>query len=151
MPYYYGNWIYSPGMGWGWQPGGWSTWHGGIHYVGAAGTFHAPTAPKGTVNTVAVGRGGKVLASSPFPTIVRGGSAGIGIARGSIDNLRHLNTQVAKSGFVEVHPAPQFAASSPRANGFGFAGERGEALSGPASHGAGASAGGHAAGGAGHH
>ncbi|HEY1657020.1 MAG TPA: DUF6600 domain-containing protein [Candidatus Sulfotelmatobacter sp.] len=152
MPYYYGNWVYAPGMGWGWQPGGWSTWHGGLHYVGAAATFHAPLAPKGTVNTVAVGRGGAVLTSTPFPTVLRGGSAGIGVARGSVDNLRHLNSQVAKSGFVEMHAAPQFAASSPRTTGFGFGGERGQPISAAASRGAAPSAGGHAAaGGGGHH
>jgi hypothetical protein len=68
-----------------------------------------------------------------------------------VDNLRHLNTQVAKSGFVEVHAGPQFAAISPRMNGFGFGGERGDAISAGASHGGGPSGGGHAAaGGAGH-
>lgn len=152
MPYYYGNWIYAPGMGWGWQPGGWSTWHGGLHYVGAAATFHAPVAPKGSVNTVAVGRGGAVLTSATIlPTVLRGGSAGIGIARGSVDNLRHLNTQVAKTGFVEMHAAPQFAASSARNTGFSFGGGRSEALSAAGSRGAGASAGGHAGGSGGGH
>jgi hypothetical protein len=146
MPYYYGNWVYAPGYGWGWQPGGWSSWHGGLHYVGAAATFHAPTVPKGTVNTVAVGRGGPVLTStSAFPAILRGGSAGIGIPRGSLDNLRHLNSQVAKAGSVTVRPTPQFAATSARGGGFGFGGERGMMASG-APHG-GAPAGGHAGGG----
>jgi hypothetical protein len=65
MPYYYGNWMYAPGYGWGWQPGGFNTWHGGIHYVGAVvAGFHAPTAPTGSVSTVAVGKGGPVLRRS---------------------------------------------------------------------------------------
>jgi hypothetical protein len=152
MPYYYGNWIYAPGYGWGWQPGGWSTWHGGIHYVGAAAIFHAPVAPSGKVTTVAVGRGGPVLTSTAiFPTVLRGGSAGLGLARGSVDNVRHLNTQVVKAGSVELRPAPQFAASSARMGGFSFGGDRDVMASGGAAHGSGMSGGGHSGGGAGGH
>jgi hypothetical protein len=124
MPYYYGNWIYVPNYGWGWQPGGWNTWHGGIHYVGAlAAGFRAPVAPKGTVSTVVVGKGGPVLTNGfAMHTVVRSGSAGLGVPRGSYGNLHHLNTQVAKSGFAELHTAPQFSASSPHAGGFGGGG-----------------------------
>jgi len=154
MPYYYGNWIYAPGMGWGWQPGTWGTWHGGLHYVGATATFHAPVAPTGTVNMVAVGKGGPVLTSTPvLHTVLTSGSAGIGIARGSLDNMRHLNTQVAKGGSVEVHPAPQFAATSWRTGGAGFAnGDRAMTASGEMGHAGSAASGGHSgSGGSGHH
>jgi hypothetical protein len=128
MPYYYGNWVFAPGFGWGWQPGGWNSWQGGIHYVGAAATFRAPVAPTGTVNSVVVGRGAS--AATPVVTphmLLTSGSAGLGIARGSLDNMRHLNVQVAKSGSVELHAAPQFAATSARAAGSGwiFGDERG--------------------------
>jgi hypothetical protein len=121
MPYYYGNWAYAPGYGWGWQPGGLGTWKGGIHYVGAAAAgFHPPLAPVGTVSTVAVGKGGPVVtAGPPMRTVVSLGSAGLGIPRGSYGNLQHLNMQAVKTGSVELHAAPQFAASSPR-TGFGF-------------------------------
>jgi len=113
MPYYYGNWIYVPSFGWGWQPGGWNGWRGGIHYVGAAVGFHPPVAPMGTVSTVAVGKGGPRTTTVPsMRTVVNNGSAGLGIPRGSYGNLRHLNTQVAKTGSAVVHPAPAFAASS---------------------------------------
>jgi hypothetical protein len=150
MPYFYGNWTYAPGFGWGWQPGGWSGWHGGLHYVNAAAGFHPPTAPSGIVNTVVVGKGGPTLTAAPaLGTVIRGGSAGLGIARGSVDNLHHLNTQVAKTGFAEVHGAPQFSATSARIGG-GFGGERGTMSAGahPASAPAGHSSGG---GGSGHH
>jgi hypothetical protein len=150
MPYYYGNWAYAPGYGWGWQPGGGigSGWHGGIHYVGAvAEGFRAPVAPTGTVSTVVVGKGGPVGTSAPtVSTVVRGGSAGLGIPRGSYGDLRHLNTQVAKTGSVELHPAQQFAASSPRAGGTGF-GMAHPAAAGPA----GAASAGHASAGGGGH
>jgi len=153
MPYYYGNWVNVPGSGWGWQPGGWSTWHGGLHYVGAAATFHAPTVPAGNVNTIIVGKGGPILSQSPVArTMLTNGSAGIGIARGSLENLHHLNSQVAKGGSVELHPAPQFAASSPRFGGYGFeGGGRAEALSGGVAHSSAASGASHSGGTAGHH
>ena len=148
MPYYYGNWAYAPGFGWGWQPGGWSGWHGGIHYVGAvAAGFHAPVAPKGTVSTVAVGKGGPVTNAPVLRTVVSSGSAGLGIPRGAYGDLHYLNTQVAKTGSVELHAAPQFAASSPRA-GFGF-GAPEPASAGGVGHVGGAPAG-HASGGGGH-
>jgi hypothetical protein len=123
MPFYYGNWMFVPGFGWGWQPGGFNTWRGGVHYVGATEAgFHAPVAPAGTVSTVVVGKGGPAVTTAPpMRTVVNRGSAGLGIPRGSYGNLQHLNTQVAKAGSVELHAAPQFAASSPHAGGYGAA------------------------------
>ena len=114
MPYYYGDWIYVPSYGWGWRPGGWNGWRGGIHYVGMTAVgFHPPVAPVGTVSTVSVGKGGPRTPTVPsMHMVVNNGSAGLGIARGSYGSLRHLNTQVAKTGSVMVHPAPAFAASS---------------------------------------
>ena len=107
LPYYYGNWMFVPGFGWGWQPGAWNAWRGGIHYVGAAvAGLHTPAVPAGTVTTVMVGKG-PVLGETPsMQTVINAGSAGLGIARGSLGNLHHLNTEVAKTGFVEVHAAP---------------------------------------------
>lgn len=150
MPYYYGNWVYAPGYGWGWQPGGFGTWHGGIHYVGAAAGFRAPVEPRGTVSTVVVGRGGPVMTNrSGLSLVVNRGSAGLGIARGSVSNLHHLNAQVAKTGSAQVYAAPQFSASSPRAGAYGFGGEHAEMSSGGVGHASAAS--GHASGGSGHH
>jgi hypothetical protein len=120
MPYYYGNWMFVPGFGWGWQPGGWSGWRGGIHYVGAATAgFHPPVAPTGTVTTVAVGKGGPAVTKAPpMHMVISNGSAGLGIPRGSVKSLQHLNTQVAKTGSAELHGAPQFAASSQHTGGY---------------------------------
>jgi len=115
MPYRYGSWMFIPGNGWMWQPGGYNNWapiprYGGTLPVG----FHPLVAPAtGTVKTVAVGRGGSVSAL-PSHLLINAGSAGMGIPRGSLGNLNHLNHQVAKSGFAEVRPAPQFSASSGR-------------------------------------
>ena len=61
-----------------------------------------------------VGKAGatSALASSRF--VLNKGSAGLGVQRGSFDNLHQLNHQVAKAGFVEVRSAPQFGATSQR-------------------------------------
>ncbi|MFY9910254.1 MAG: FecR family protein [Candidatus Sulfotelmatobacter sp.] len=157
MPYYYGNWMYAPGYGWGWQPGTWNTWHGGLHYVGAmAPAFHAPVAPSGTVRETVVGRGGAEVTKASATMLVSAGSAGLGVPRGSYDNLRGLNRQVAKSktGMVELHAAPQFAATAMRSApaAWGYGGMRSGGMSGMGHAGPGAAghSGGAAAGGGGH-
>jgi len=148
-PYYYGNWMFVPGYGWGWQPGGWGTWKGGIHYVGPAiAGFRPPVVPSGTVSTVVVGKGGPVVTERPsMQAVIRSGSVGLGIPRGSYENLHRLNTQVAKTGFAEVHAAPAFAATS-AAGWYGRGAANSAGISG-AGHASGGSMG-HASGGGGH-
>ncbi len=116
MPYRYGSWMFVPGFGWMWQPGGFNTWLTVPHYAGTLPVnFRPPVAPAtGTVNTVSVGKGGTVSTLTPSHLVLNAGSAGLGIARGSLANLNHLNHQVAKTGFAEVRPAPQFSTSSAR-------------------------------------
>jgi hypothetical protein len=121
MPYRYGSWMSVPGRGWMWQPGGWNGWVGVPHFSGTLpANFHPPVVPAtGTVKTVPVGRGGPVIAQTPSRLVVNAGSAGMGIPRGSMGNLSHLDHQVAKNGLVEVRPAPQFSTTSARpASGF---------------------------------
>jgi hypothetical protein len=131
MPYHYGSWMFVPGMGWMWQPGSSSGWLNIPHVAGTlpAG-FHPLTAPAtGTVKTIAVGKGGLAPSVSSH-LVLTAGSAGMGIPRGSLGNLNHLNRQVAKSGTVEVHPAPQFSTTSARSSSFG-AERSSSTLSGP--------------------
>ena len=117
MPYQYGNWMYIPGFGWMWQPGGWGNWLGVPRFTGSPIVHvHPLVAPIGTVRTVAVGRGGPASTLSS-PRFVNAGSAGLGIPRGSLANLRHLNSQVAKNGFAAVRPGPQFAGTSGHSSG----------------------------------
>jgi FecR protein len=120
MPYRYGNWIFVPGFGWMWQPGAWNSWVSVPRYTATRMVpIHPLVAPaEGTVKTVVVGKGGPVAAPSPAQFVVRSGSAGMGIPRGSLGNLSHLNRQVAKAGFVAVHSGSQFSASSGRSSGF---------------------------------
>ncbi len=139
LPFRYGNWMSIPGYGWMWQPGGWNSWAAVPHYAGVLA--HPLVVPTGSVRTVAVGKGGPVQAMPPSRMIVHAGSAGLGIARGSVENLRHMNGQVAKNGFVEMRPTPQFAASSPRRSAFGgpgansgFGESHGSMAAAPAGH-----------------
>jgi len=134
MPYYYGNWVYAPGFGWGWQPGGFNTWHGGVHTLGTVPGFHPPVAPTGTLSTMVVGRGAPVLTSSTTHLLVHSGSAGLGIPRGSVSNLHQLNTQVAKTGSVDLHAAPQFSASSSHGTASAYSGAHPTMSSGNMSH-----------------
>jgi hypothetical protein len=117
MPYRYGNWMFVPAMGWMWQPGGFNNWLGVPSYAGTLPVnFHPLVAPStGTTKTVVVGRAGLVSALMSSRMVVNAGSAGLGIARGSLENLHNLNHQVAKSGFAAVPPAPQFSRTSARA------------------------------------
>lgn len=154
MPYRYGNWMFVPGFGWMWQPGMWNSWVGTPRYTPTP-LVHvtALTPPTGTVKTVVVGKAavGSTLGSR---ALVHAGSAGMGIARGSLGNLGHLDHQVAKNGFVEVRPAPQFSASSPRAprGGGGFSeGPSHGSMGAPAMGRAASTSGVHASGGGSHH
>lgn len=120
-PYLYGNWMSIPNRGWMWQPGGFNSWSP-VPRVSGIALAHPLVAPAGSVNTVAVGRGGPVFGkpvSSMFPTrmVLNASSAGLGIPRGSVEGLHQLNREVAKGGAVEVHPGPQFAAISGRNSG----------------------------------
>ncbi len=117
-PYRYGNWMFVPSMGWMWQPGGWNSWLAVPRYSGAVpSNFRPPVVPVagtgGTGSTVIVGRTGVGTVVNPSRVVVNAGSAGLGIPRGAFGNLSHMNHQVAKSGFVEVRPAPQYSTTSP--------------------------------------
>jgi len=115
LPYHYGNWLYIPSNGWMWQPGGWNSWVTAPSYKPTTlvhvNPLVAPTT--GATKTVVVGKGGE-LSLMPSRLVLNNGSAGIGIPRGSLDNLSHLNKQVTRTGTVELHVEPQFAAISAR-------------------------------------
>lgn len=137
MPYRYGNWMFVPSYGWMWQPGGWNSWVGIPRYT-AAPTVHVtrlvpPSA--GTYRTVMVGRAATMTTASALqPTRVRlnAGTAGLGIPRGSINHLGHLNQEVVRHGSAEVRPAPQFGSRSAAANGGFGTPARGSAYGAPA-------------------
>ena len=112
LPYRYGNWMFVPSFGWMWQPGMWNSFVTVPRYTPTTLTHVTALTPPatGTMRTVTVG---KVATSSLISSrmTVNSGSAGMGIARGSVNNLGHLNQEVAKRGSAEVRPAPPFSAT----------------------------------------
>src|ERR1700739_3404201 len=150
MPYRYGNWMFLQGNGWMWQPGGFNNWTAIPHYTATNLTHMTPlVAPaSGTERTVLVGRAASSVAPLALsPMKINTSSAGMGIPRGSMDNLKGLNHEVAKHGFAEVRPMPQFSASSPN-RGAAFGGSPGSAANSSMGMGhASASSAGHSSGG----
>lgn len=123
MPYRYGNWLFVPGSGWMWQPGAWNSWVGVPRYTATNGVHVTPLVPpaSGTVKTVLVGRPSGMTAMQPTRVTLKPGTAGLGIPRGSVNHLNHLNQEVVKHGSAQVRQAPSFSANSPRSGGFGGA------------------------------
>jgi hypothetical protein len=124
LPYRYGTWAFVPGFGWGWQPGGWGTFLSVPTYRPTTAVRVNPlVAPAaGTTRTVMVGRAGTTSSFMPSRMTVNAGSAGMGIPRGSLNNMSHLNQQVSKNGSAQVHSAPPFAATPVGRSSPGFAG-----------------------------
>ena len=113
LPYRYGNWMFIPGNGWMWQPGMWTSFVTVPRYTATTLTHVTTLTPPatGTMKTITVGKGGTRSTMMPSRMTVNAGSAGMGIPRGSLNNLSHLNHQVVKTGSAEVRPAPQFSAT----------------------------------------
>ena len=154
LPYRYGNWLFVPGFGWMWQPGYASMWNTVPRYTATTAVrVHPLIAPSGTVHTVAVGRGGPVTGTTfPSRLIVSKGSAGMGIQRGSVQNLGHLNGQVAKAGSAEVRPAPQFGATTSARSASAYGAPHSGMSSGASmGHSAGSATASHSSGGGGGH
>jgi hypothetical protein len=155
LPYRYGNWMLVPGFGWMWQPGAWNSWVGVPRYLGTVPTGFRPlVAPTGTVHSAVVGRGASAGTAGASSLVVNKGSAGLGIARGSVAELGQLNKQVAKSGFAQVHSSPQFAATRSGGGVSAYGGPHSGVSSAGAGHsstGVASSGASHSSGGGGHH
>jgi hypothetical protein len=148
MPFHYGTWMFVSGAGWMWQPGGFNSWRGVPSFAGTMPVgFRPVVVPSGSVSTVVVGRGGFTNSNRVQSSLfVNRGSAGLGVPRGAVSNLGHLNGQVAKSGAVELRPVPSAAAN--RSSGSGFGQSRSAPSSPAMSHGTATAA--HTSGGHGH-
>ena len=109
MPYRYGSWAFASGYGWFWQPGGWNNWYSIPRVVNPPNRFRAPVAPPNRTSTVvSVGRGpvtGLQTAPPRRMTITRD-SAGFGVTRGSVGDLRKVAKQVSNEGAVTVRTGP---------------------------------------------
>ena len=125
LPYRYGTWAFVPGFGWGWQPGGWGTFLSmPIYRPTTVVRMNPLVAPSAGTKTVMVGRVATTSSFAPSRMTVNAGSAGMGIPRGSLNNMSHLNRQVTKTGFAQVRPAPAFAATPAGRSTAGFGGGR---------------------------
>ncbi len=103
MPYHYGSWQLCPNVGWAWQPGGhWAGWNN-IPYP--RGPVY-PRRPVGPPRTIYPRRPPIIhsLVTPPGATHIRlrNDSAGLGIPRGSIDNLHKISRQVEQHGPVNA-------------------------------------------------
>jgi hypothetical protein len=111
-PYHYGSWNFLPGYGWVWQPGGaWMGYNTLPIVANAPVGFIRPQAP--TIS------GGRVLAVNKGPVTTQVGkstnhvqipnnSAGLGIPRGGVADLRDLSHTARQKGFATTtfHTGP---------------------------------------------
>jgi hypothetical protein len=97
-PYHYGSWSNVPGYGWVWMPGG--SWAGYGRTPMVAG-FSRPglQAPSGGGRTLMVNRG-PVSAIRSNKLVISNGSAGLGVARGSLRNPAQISQRVNERGTV---------------------------------------------------
>ncbi len=117
MPYNYGNWAFVPGYGWVWQPG-YFNYYGGIpQVVNPPVRTKVPTPPTRGHQTVLVGRGlsANPPLGAPRHLTINPGSAGIGVPRGSVRHLDHVNrtlTQTSRPVTVATIPPPSISSSN---------------------------------------
>ena len=107
-PYHYGSWLFVPRYGWMWQPGGAWSGYSVPRVTNPPARFVVPQ-PPATGSVVAVNRGPAITPGvSPHQIVIRDGSAGLGVPRGSVRNLGKVSTQVQQKGayVATVSPAP---------------------------------------------
>jgi hypothetical protein len=101
-PYHYGSWLFVPSYGWMWQPGGYWNGYSRPRVINPPARFQVPQPPSsGGGNTVVVNRGPVTAPGiSPRQVVIRDGSAGLGVPRGSVKNLSKIAPQVQQKGAV---------------------------------------------------
>jgi hypothetical protein len=118
-PYRYGSWTFLPTYGWFWQPGSaWRGWNTGPRIASAPQNFSVPRPPSTPGQTLVVNRG--TALASPVRVQngaeLRAGSAGLGVARGSVRNFGKVSQQVERPALAQGAmrtPPPQFAVRVP--------------------------------------
>jgi Family of unknown function (DUF6600)/FecR protein len=103
MPYYYGSWNYlAGGGGWCWSPGSsWGAWNAVPLVARAPAGFSPVRPPKSPVHSlVVVNRGSAAQVKSGFYNrlMISRGSAGLGVARGSVNDMSRLSQRVEQRG-----------------------------------------------------
>jgi uncharacterized protein DUF6600/FecR-like protein len=111
-PYHYGSWSFLPGHGWAWQPGGaWMAFSAAPRLINAPHSFVAPQPPTGTgKSTIIVNRGpaSTLAGKSANKLVVHNNSAGLGIPRGSVENLTKMSQSVEQGREIttRIHTVP---------------------------------------------
>jgi FecR protein len=151
-PYRYGSWTYVSSYGWFWQPGRtWTGWNTVPRIVNPPQHFNAPRMPTTPGQTLMVNRGAPVGAGGVIQgrSGIRGDSAGLGVARGSVRNLGRISQQVerptsaSRGGTMRApaatsatrFPAGGSRVSTPAARTAGPRMSNGSGSSSPGSHG----------------
>ncbi len=99
MPYMYGSWAFAPGYGWFWQPGYWNTWNVVPRVLNPPVRTAVPTPPVRGQRTVMVGHGLTAFPASGVPKSLKitPRSAGLGVPRGSVQNLDRVAKQISSN------------------------------------------------------
>ncbi len=158
LPYHSGSWSFFPGYGWGWQPGGAfnglnnvgmnGTMAAGTMPTGAVpanglgrDTMHSPlrtAAPPqppvtgATRQSLVMTNDKPMVMSQPDRQgnfVFQKDSAGLGVPRGSLGNLNHVNNDVGRHGSASM---PVYAAGPNGAEGNFHGASRGPATLRPA-------------------
>ncbi|HMK23530.1 MAG TPA: FecR family protein [Terriglobales bacterium] len=104
MPFRYGSWNFVPGYGWMWAPGGFGTWYPVPVLTNPPQRYKPPVPPASGTATVTV-RQPTATSSVPRRLTIANGSAGIGVPRGSVNNLARFSHEALQNGSVTVHPS----------------------------------------------
>ncbi len=108
LPYHYGTWVYLGGRGWAWQPGGYQTFRPVAPVMHAPENFVLPHPPAGIVSgPVFVDRRPPALRTGVNRVAmnelrIRNGSAGLGVPRGAVSNLRGVSQHAERHGFANA-------------------------------------------------
>jgi len=116
-PYRYGSWTYLQSYGWFWRPGtSWAGWNTVPRISNAPHGFTSPRPPSVVGQTLVVNRGtlATPVAGVQNRVQLRDGSAGLGIARGSVRDLGKMSRQLERSSMVRGVPQTPSAASAAR-------------------------------------
>jgi hypothetical protein len=140
MPYRYGNWAFVPGYGYMWAPGGFNTWYPVVPVKNPPNRFPVPKPPASGTATVTVGRPfAGVSTTAPQRVFVRNGTAGIGIPRGTVNNLNKVSREVQSNGMMSVRTSPPSRGFSGSSGAWGSAPSGGGHVSSSSSHSGGSS------------
>jgi hypothetical protein len=107
MPYRYGSWVLVPNHGWMWAPGAFNSgWYTVPRLTNPPNRFPVPVPPQRGSATVTVGHPVITTGGPPRRVLVQNGSAGLGVPRGTVNNLGKVSREVQRGAVVTVRTVP---------------------------------------------